>query len=80
VIIALDYIIRYTPVVGFSPDEAKNSEHVTIVGDTSALSLALEQSLRDAGCIVSRLTASYSYALENVFKQLVASGSPYPTQ
>lgn len=79
-IIALDYIIRYAPVVGFSPDEAKNAEHVTLVGDTAALSSSIEQSLRDAECIVSRLTASDSYALENVFKLLIDSGSPYPPQ
>jgi hypothetical protein len=79
-IIALDYIVRYAPVVGFSPDEAKYAEHVTLVGDATALSSALEQSLREAGCIVARLTASDSYALETVFKQLIDSGSPFPTQ
>jgi hypothetical protein len=78
-ILALDYIIRFAPLVGFSPDEAKNAEHVTIVGDTNALSPTLEQSLRDAGCKVARISASDSYALENAFKQLIDSGTPYPT-
>jgi hypothetical protein len=79
-IIALDYIIRYAPLVGFSPDEARHAEHVTIVGDTLALPLTLEQSLRDAGCIVARLSASDSYALEDAFKHLIDSGTPYPRQ
>lgn len=77
-IIALDYIIRYTPIVGFSVDEAKNAEHVTIVGGDKSVSISAEQSLRDAACSVTRLSASDSYALENVFKQLIDSGSPFP--
>jgi hypothetical protein len=79
-IIALDYILRFAPLVGFSTDEAKNAQHVTIVGDTNAVSSSVEQSLRDLGCIVARLAASDSYALENVFKHLIDSGSPYPSQ
>ncbi|MGB8647480.1 MAG: hypothetical protein WCF84_19765 [Anaerolineae bacterium] len=77
-ILALDYIVRFAPIVGFSPDEARNAQRVTIVGDMTAVSAAVEQGLRDEGCTVVRLTAADSYALENVFKQLVASGSPYP--
>ncbi len=79
-IIALDYILRYAPLVGFSPEEAKNAQHVTIVGDTSAVTTAAEQSLLEAGCMVARLAASDSYALESVFKQLIDSGSPHPTR
>lgn len=78
-IIALDYIIRFAPLVGFSPDEARHAERVTIVGDSSVVSRAVEQSLRAAGCTVTRITASDSYALENVFKQLIDSGSPFPS-
>ncbi len=79
-IIALDYILQYAPLVGFSPEEAKNAQHVTIVGDTSAVTTAAEQSLLEAGCMVERLAASDSYALESVFKQLIDSGSPHPTR
>lgn len=78
-IIALDYIIRFAPIVGFSPDEAKFAERVTLVGDNSALSSTIEQSLKEAGCNVARLSAPDSYALEDVFKQLIESGSPYPS-
>ncbi|MGE5139451.1 MAG: hypothetical protein ACM3JD_08330 [Rudaea sp.] len=77
-ILALDYIVRFAPIVGFSADEAKNAQRVTIVGDISGVGDAVEQGLRDAGCHVVRLTAADSYALEELFKQLVASGSPYP--
>ncbi len=77
-ILALDYIVHYAPVVGFSVEEAMSAEHVTIVGGTNAVSAADEQRLRDSGCQVARLQASDSYALENLFQQLLASGSPYP--
>jgi hypothetical protein len=78
-ILALDYIVHYAPVVGFSIDEAMNAERVTIVGGTSAVSAQDEQRLRDGGCVVARLQAPDSYALENLFQQLLASGSPFPT-
>lgn len=77
-ILALDYIVHFAPVVGFAIDEAINAEHVTIVGGTSAVSAQDEQRLRDGGCIVARLQAADSYALENLFQQLLASGSPFP--
>lgn len=77
-ILALDYIVRFAPLVGFSPEEAGHARAVTIVGDTGAVSDAAEQELHQAGCHVVRLTAPDSYALENLFKQLVASGSPFP--
>ncbi len=78
-ILALDYIARYAPLVGFSVDEARYAQHVTIVGDTNSVSAAAEQELREAGCLVTRLSAPDSYALENLFKRLIASGSPYPS-
>jgi hypothetical protein len=78
-ILALDYIVHFAPVVGFSIDEAMNAEHVTIVGGASAVSVQDEQRLRDSGCVVARLQAPDSYALENLFQQLLASGSPYPS-
>ncbi len=77
-ILAIDYITRFTPLTGFSVEEARHARRVTIVGDTTAVGAAVEQGLRDAGCVVVRLTAPDSYALENLFKELVASGTPYP--
>jgi len=78
-ILALDYIVHFAPVVGFSVDEALNAERVTIVGGTAAVSVQEEQRLRDGGARVSRLQAADSYALENLFQQLLASGSPFPS-
>ena len=76
-ILALDYIVHFTPVVGFSADEALNAERVTIVGNMTAVSAQVEQRLRDGGCRVARLQGTDSYALENLFQQLLASGSPF---
>lgn len=77
-ILALDYIVHFAPVVGFSVDEALNAERVTIVGNTTAVSVQDEQRLRDGGARVARLQAADSYAMENLFQQLLASGSPFP--
>lgn len=77
-ILALDYIVQFAPVVGFSVSEALAAEHVTIVGGFNAVSQADEQRLRDSGAQVVRLQAPDSYALEALFQQLLASGSPYP--
>lgn len=78
-ILALDYIVHFAPVVGFAVDEAVHAEHVTIVGSASAVSAQDEQRLRASGCKVARLQAADSYALENLFQQLLASGSPFPS-
>lgn len=78
-ILALDYIVHFQPVVGFSIDEAFSAERVTIVGGANAVSAADEQRLRENGAQVSRLQAADSYALENLFQQLLASGSPFPS-
>src|SRR5207253_6365809 len=77
-ILALDYIVHFTPTVGFSVDEALNADRVTIVGGANAVSAQDEQRLRDGGSKVARLQAQDSYALENLFQQLLASGSPFP--
>ena len=77
-ILALDYIVHFAPAVGFSIDEAMNAERVTIIGGTNAVSAQDEQRLRDSGSIVTRLQAADSYAMENLFQQLLASGSPFP--
>ncbi len=76
-ILALDYIARFAPVVGFSADEAKAAANVTLVG-AGALSAADEQKLRDAGCIVRKITGADSYAMEKIFSDLIAAGNPFP--
>ncbi len=76
--IALDYVIRFKPLVGFTPQEARFARHVPIAGDTKMVGEGVEQGLRSSGCVVSRITAPDSYALESIFKQLLAVGIPNP--
>ncbi len=77
-ILALDYIARFQPTVGLRVEEAKNAQNVTIVG-TGTVSAADEQALKDAGCSVRHVVGVDSYAIEQLFAQLVASGNPYPS-
>lgn len=77
-ILALDYIMRFSPAVGFSVAEAKNAQNVTIVG-ASAVSPADEQILVSAGCTVRHLAGKDSYAMEQLFAQLIDAGNPFPS-
>lgn len=76
-ILALDYITRFAPTVGFSLDEARSARNVTVVGN-GVTSAADEQALVSAGCTVRHIAGADSYAVQQLFQQLVASGNPYP--
>lgn len=52
---AISYIARFRPTVGFSIDEARNAEYVTIVGTESGIGKEDEETLRAAGCHVERI-------------------------
>ena len=52
---AMEYVARFRPALGFSLNDAKNAEYVTIVGGESGISKAEEQLLRNAGCRVERI-------------------------
>ncbi len=76
-ILALDYMTRFAPVVGFSAEEARCAENVTIVG-AGAISPAEEQVLIKAGCKVRHIAGADSYAMDQLLAQLVSSGNPFP--
>jgi hypothetical protein len=50
-----DFIRTAHPVIGFSAEEARYAERVTLVGDENQLPPVLEDTLRSEACIVSRL-------------------------
>lgn len=52
---AARYIARFRPTVGFSPQEASQAEHVTIIGGPGGVSTEVEEMLRSAGCHVQRI-------------------------
>lgn len=51
----LPYIERFQPTVGFSIEDAKYAEFVTIIGGEAAVSAATEGILRKHGCQVDRI-------------------------
>ncbi len=51
----LPYIERFQPTVGFSLEDAKYAEYVTIIGGEAAVSAAAEQTLRKHGSHVDRV-------------------------
>ena len=50
-----EYVLVWRPVIGFSVTEASLATEVTLVGDTRALPVSLENELRAAGCTVRRV-------------------------
>ena len=52
---AMDYVRVFHPTCGFSLDEARNAEFVTIVGNEQGISKNVEDELRSAGCKVERV-------------------------
>ena len=50
-----EYVLVWRPVIGFSVTEASLASEVTLVGDTRALPVGLENELRAAGCTVRRV-------------------------
>jgi hypothetical protein len=52
---AINYIVRFRPTLGFSVQDARNAEYVTIVGNEAGISAAEEKALRNSGCRVERV-------------------------
>jgi hypothetical protein len=52
---AMDYVRVFQPTCGFSLDEARNAEFVTIVGNEQGVTKSVEDELRSAGCKVERV-------------------------
>jgi hypothetical protein len=50
-----EFMTAHRPAVGFSPQEAQIAARVTLAGDESSISRAVEEQLVHAGCIVDRL-------------------------
>ena len=55
---ALDYVKTHRPVCGFSPEEAVQAQRVTIFGNEQGISTVVEESLRQAGCSVERISVA----------------------
>ena len=75
----MSYIGKFRPTVGFSVEEAKLAQYVTISGGTGGVSAADEQALRAAGCQVERLAGATESDTRHMFEQLAAQGKRFQT-
>lgn len=71
---AVEYIARFRPTAGFSTDDARAAEFVTIVGGVAGVSYAAEQMLRMAGCKVERLAGVDFADTKRILDELAQSG------
>ncbi len=69
-LLARPYLAASGAVAGFRVDEAMHAERVTIVGGEDLVSADEEQALREAGCIVTRLSGDL-YAIEQTLADLL---------
>jgi hypothetical protein len=58
-----EYVLIWRPVIGFSISEASLASEVTLVGDSRALPVSVENELRGAGCVVRRVIPQAAPAL-----------------
>lgn len=71
---AANYFARFGPTAGFSPEDAKNAEYVTIVGGVNGVPYATEQALISAGCKVERLAGVDFADTRRMLDELASSG------
>jgi hypothetical protein len=76
---ATNYIGRFRPTVGFSADDARNAEYVTIVGGTGGVPSESEQALIAAGCKVERLAGVNFADTKRMLDELAQSGRRFRT-
>lgn len=71
---SLAYIARFRPTVGFSPEEARAAEYVTIIGSEVGVSRSVEHMLVQAGCKVERLAGRDGAETGLLLSELVRAG------
>ncbi|MCU0503494.1 MAG: N-acetylmuramoyl-L-alanine amidase, partial [Anaerolineae bacterium] len=76
---AANYVARFRPTHGFTPEDARNAEYVTIVGGPAGVSPAIEQMLRDAGCKVERLAGKDFADTKRMLDDLAQRGQRFQT-
>lgn len=71
---ALDYIVRFRPTVGFSLDDARTAEFVTIVGGDAGISVADQQMLEANGCRVERIAGGNEEETARLLAEMARAG------
>jgi hypothetical protein len=73
------YVGRFRVSMGFSVDDARHAQYVTIVGGTAGVPAEVEDQLRSAGCQVERIPGATPAEIKAVLDQLAAQGQPFLT-
>lgn len=76
---ATAYIGRFRPTAGFSVDDARTAEYVTIVGGDAGVSFDAERTLQAAGCKVERLAGKDFAETKRILDELAKSGRRFQT-
>ena len=76
---AAGYFARFRPTTGFSPDDAKTAEYVTIVGGVAGVPYETEQMLTAAGCKVERLAGADFADTKRMLDDLAKTGKRFKT-
>jgi len=76
---ALEYIEKFPVTIGFSIEEAKSAQYVTILGGPAGVPANAEQTLRAAGCQVERLAGDSEAETRRLLDQLVSQGKRFKT-
>lgn len=71
---AARYMGRFRPTAGFSIEEAKLAEHVTIIGGPGGVGLEAEQTLREAGCRVQRIAGKTTRQTRSLLDAMAGEG------
>jgi putative cell wall-binding protein len=69
-----EYIDKFPVTVGFSIEEAKSAEYVTILGGAGGVPAKAERILQVAGCKVERLAGATEAETRQMLDQLAAQG------
>lgn len=75
----ISYVVRFRPTVGFSVQDARNAEYVTIVGNEAGVSAAEEKLLRQSGCKVERVAGRDEEETSRLLAELAAAGRRFRT-
>ena len=76
---AVRYIARFRPTAGFSVDDARQAQYVSIVGGVAGVSFETEQALRAAGCRVERIAGVDFADTQRLLDEMAASGRRFLT-
>ena len=71
--------MRFRPALGFSVQDARNAEYVTIVGSEAGISEAEEQTLRESGCKIERIAGRNEEETSRILAEMASTGRRFRT-